>query len=119
MLYTFAWRRFLCAETLSGAFEVMSSLKKSRRTAGQKLEVGTNIFKSVRAVQSIAAATQKEQDTDKTIRVGCYVKIVGLKNRPELNGAEGRVYQIEDAAAVVVLQVARALIQCSKHTPSC
>jgi hypothetical protein len=88
----------------------MASLKKSRRTAGQKLEVGTNIFKSVRAVQSIAAATQKEQIADHTIRVGCYVKVVGLKNRPELNGAEGRVYQLEDASAVVALQVARVLI---------
>jgi hypothetical protein len=103
----------------------MASLKKSRRTAGQKLEVGTNIFKSVRAVQSIAAATQKEQSEDhrhravKPITVGCYVKIVGLKNRPELNGAEGRVYQIEDSAAVVALQVVHALIQCSKQTSSC
>jgi hypothetical protein len=59
----------------------------------------------VRAVQSIADATQKEQVSDKTIRVGCFVKIAGLKNRPELNGVEGRIYHIEDASAVVVLQV--------------
>ncbi len=87
---------------------MLASLKKSRRGASQKLAVGSNIFKSVRAVQSIAEsgnAKQKSEMADKIIKPGCYVKISGLVNRQELNDVVGVVLQLEDASAVIATQV--------------
>lgn len=84
----------------------MASLKKSRRGAAQKLAIGANIFKSVRAVQGMAdAGSDKGETDDKTIKMGCYVKINGLKNRPELNDVVGVVMQLEGESAVVATQV--------------
>jgi hypothetical protein len=88
--------------------DILVSLKKSRRGASQKLAVGSNIFKSIRAVQSIADsgnAKQKSEMADKIIKPGCYVKISGLVNRPELNQVVGVVLQVEDASAVIATQV--------------
>lgn len=97
---------FLFTATLAGGLEVMASLKKSRRGAAQKLAIGANIFKSVRAVQGIAEAGQdKGESEDKTIKTGCYVKINGLKNRPELNDVVGVVMQVEGESAVIATQV--------------
>ena len=60
----------------------------------------------MRAVQGIAEAGQgKAEAADKTVKAGCYVKITGLKNRPELNDVVGVVMQIEEGSAVVATQV--------------
>lgn len=60
----------------------------------------------MRAVQGIAEAGQgKDEAADKTVKAGCYVKIAGLKNRPELNDVVGVVLQIEEGSAVVATQV--------------
>jgi hypothetical protein len=93
----------------AGGIVVLVSFKKSRRGASQKFSAGSNIFKSIRAVQSIAeSGQQKAENADKTIKAGCYVKISGLKNRPELNDVVGVVLQVEDATAVVATQVITA-----------
>ncbi len=94
----------------AGGLDVLVSLKKSRRAASQKLAVGSNIFKSIRAVQSIAESGQKNSESvDKTIKRGCYVKLSGLKNRPELNDVIGVVLQVEEGSAVVATQVIAAI----------
>jgi hypothetical protein len=97
---------FVLIRLIAGGLEVMASLKKSRRGAAQKLAIGANIFKSVRAVQGIAEAGQGKGDSaDTTITTGCYVKINGLKNRPELNDVVGVVLQVEGESVVVATQV--------------
>jgi hypothetical protein len=90
----------------SGGLELLASIKKSRRGAAQKLSIGANIFRSVRAVQGIAEAGQGKADVaDKAVKVGCYVKVTNLKNRSELNDIVGVVMQIDDGSAVIATQV--------------
>ncbi len=70
-------------------------------------------------MQGIAEAGQdKAEAADKTVKVGCYVKITGLKNRPELNDIVGVVLQIEDGSAVVATQVLLCSCICSARAKS-
>jgi hypothetical protein len=101
---------------VAGGLDVLASLKKSRRAATQKLALGSNIFKSIRAVQSISESGQKNSESvDKTIKPGCYVKISGLKNRPELNDVIGVVLQVEEGSVVVATQVVAAMAAHGYH----